>query len=100
MALKCSINSEEKKLDIVETIFILSLSGEMTFDDSAKQWIIKFSGSYPEDQGTTTTNYALVLNSTFNEMIGDENWDWVGGGGSCPCSKSTVAAKIKLTCQH
>ena len=71
----------------------LSLSGEITFDDSAKQWIIKFSGSYPEDQGTTTTNYTLVLNSTFNEMTGDEKWDWVGEGGSCPGSKSTIVAK-------
>jgi hypothetical protein len=71
----------------------ISLSGEITFDDSAKQWIVKFSGNYPEDQGTTTTNYILVLNNTFDEMAGDENWDWVGGDGSCPGSKSTVVAK-------
>jgi hypothetical protein len=67
-----------------------SLSGEIKFDSAAEKWIVKFSGSYPEDQGTTTTAFTLVLNSTFDEMTGDENWDWVGGGGSCPGSKSTV----------
>jgi hypothetical protein len=70
-----------------------SISGNITFDDSTKHWVVKFSGSYAEDQGITTTNYILVLNSTFDEMTGDENWDW---SGSCPGSKSTVVAK-KLT---
>jgi hypothetical protein len=80
--------------DITMSGFLLkspstSISGEITFDNSADKWIVKFSGSYAEDGGTTTTNYTLILNNTFDKLTGDENWDW---NGSCSNSKSTVIA--------
>ena len=69
------------------------LTGDVTFDNTISKWIVKLHGSYPEDEGTTTGDYTLELNNTFDEMTGDENWNWVGGGGSCPGSTSTVSAK-------
>jgi hypothetical protein len=69
------------------------LTGDITFDNTIGKWIVKLHGSYPEDQGITTGDYTLVLNDTFDEMTGEENWNWVGGGGSCPGSKSTVTAR-------
>ncbi len=69
------------------------LTGNITFDNTTGKWTIKLHGSYPEDQGITTGDYTLTLNSTFDEMTGEEDWNWVGGGGSCPGSKSTVSAK-------
>lgn len=72
---------------------LTTLSGEIKFDNSSDIWMVKLSGSYSEDQGTTTTQYTLSLNNTFNEMTGEESWEWVGGGDSCPGGKSTVSAK-------
>jgi len=66
------------------------LYGDITLDDAADKWIVKLTGSYPEGQGTTTGEYTLELNNTFDEMTGDESWNWVGDVGSCPGSKSTV----------
>jgi len=69
------------------------LTGDVTFDNTTGKWIVRLQGSYPEDTGTTTGEYTLELNNTFDEMTGDENWNWVGGGGSCPGSMSTVSAE-------
>jgi hypothetical protein len=72
------------------------LTGDITLDNAADKWIVKLTGNYPEGQGTTTNNFTLELNNTFDEMTGDENWDWVGEVGSCPGSNSTVSA-IKIS---
>ena len=66
------------------------LTGDITFDNATDKWIVKLTGSYPEGEGATTGEYTLELNNTYDEMTGDENWDWVGDVGSCPGSKSTV----------
>jgi hypothetical protein len=72
------------------------LTGDITFDNAADKWIVKLTGNCPEGQGTTTNNFTLELKNAFDEMTGDENWDWVGEVGSCPGSKSTVSA-IKIS---
>jgi hypothetical protein len=69
------------------------LTGDVTLDGVTGKWVVKLQGSYPEDEGITTGEYTLELNSTFDEMTGNENWNWVGGGGSCPGSTSAISAK-------
>jgi hypothetical protein len=46
---------------------------------------ISWSGSYPEDGGTTTAN--ISLNISGNSLSGSATWTWSGPGG--PCSGST-----------
>ena len=93
----CTVQITQNGNDVTISGFLASnpstsLSGEITFDNAADKWIIKFSGRYSEDQGTTQSNYTLVLDNTFDKMTGDEEWDWIGGGQSCTGSKSTVVA--------
>lgn len=66
------------------------LSGKISLDGSI--WVINVSGSYPEDGGTTTASHRLEVKST-SEISGVEDWEWTGGGGSCPGGKADVSAK-------
>lgn len=89
-----NIKITQNEKDVTMSGFLLSapstsLSGEITFDSASDKWIVKFSGSYAEDGGTTTSNYTLVLNNSFDVMTGEENWDW---NGTCSGSKSTITA--------
>jgi hypothetical protein len=65
------------------------LTGDITLD--AGLWIVKVSGSYPEDGGTTTTSHRLVVKNT-SDISGDEDWEWSGPGGTCPGGKASVTA--------
>jgi hypothetical protein len=65
------------------------LTGDITFD--AGLWIIKVSGSYPEDGGVTTSSHRLVVKNT-SDISGDEDWEWTGPGGTCPGGKASVTA--------
>jgi len=69
-----------------------SICGNITLDNTIDKWVITFSGSYAEDGGTTTTNYRLVLNNTYDAMTGDEAWSWALGTLTCKDCKSTVVA--------
>jgi len=58
--------------------------------------ILTISGSYPEEDGTTTATHTLVATSA-TQMVGIETWDFVNVEGSCPGSMSTVtASRINL----
>jgi len=61
-------------------------------DNTIDKWFVTFSGSYAEDGGTTTTNYRLLLNNTYDTMTGDEAWSWALGTLTCKNCKSTVVA--------
>jgi negative regulator of sigma E activity len=65
------------------------LTGNITLDGGA--WIIKVSGSYPEDGGTTNSTHTLTLTNA-TELNGQEDWTWSGTGESCPGGKATVKA--------
>ena len=53
--------------------------------------IITVSGSYPEDQGTTTTTHNLYATGE-NTIVGQETWSWSGPGGDCPNGRADVTA--------
>lgn len=53
--------------------------------------ILELTGSLTESGGTTTSSYALTLEGA-DRMVGTETWNWVGGVGDCPGSKSSVVA--------
>jgi hypothetical protein len=53
--------------------------------------LIVTQGSYPEDDGTTTTRYELRSTSA-TSMVGTEFWSFTNSTGSCPDSKATVIA--------
>lgn len=55
------------------------------------QNVLQLSGSYSEDGGITTTAYTLTRDGP-NQMTGTEAWNWVGAGGDCPGSASSVVA--------
>ncbi len=59
-----------------------------TFDANNR---LVISGSYPEDDGTTFPTHDLVATMP-NRMEGTESWNWVGPGGECPGSSSSVVA--------
>jgi hypothetical protein len=59
--------------------------------NGSRHWIVEASGSYAEDGGTTTAFYHLeVVDGSY--MSGYEDWQWTGGGDSCPNGKSSVSA--------
>ena len=69
-----------------------SISGKIMLDNTIDKWVVTFSGSYAEDGGTTTTNYRLLLNNTYDTMTGDEAWSWALGTLTCKDCKSIVVA--------
>lgn len=58
-----------------------------TFDNN----ILTISGSYPEEDGTTTATHTLVATSA-NEMVGTETWNFENVEGNCLNSESSVTA--------
>jgi hypothetical protein len=70
--------------------FIDVIKNTVIRNDSAEQWVVYVSGSYPEDFGTTTSTRRLVINDTASRMDGEESWSWTGGGGTCPDGKGVI----------
>jgi len=60
-----------------------------TFD--ANNRLLLNSGSYPEEDGTTTPVHDLTATSE-SAMTGTETWNFQNAEGSCPGSTSTVTA--------
>jgi len=60
-----------------------------TFDDNNR--LLLNSGSYPEEDGTTTPVHDLTATSE-NQMVGTETWNFQSAEGSCPGSTSSVTA--------
>lgn len=58
-----------------------------TFDNNT----LTISGSYPEEDGTTTPTHVLVATGA-NQMVGTETWNFTNTMGSCANSKSSVTA--------
>jgi hypothetical protein len=94
-----------------EVITIATMDTEQPFDVSASGFlgvptniltgtfdnnILTISGSYPEEDGTTTATHTLVATSA-NQMVGIETWNFQNTEGSCPGSMSAVtASRINL----
>jgi len=60
-----------------------------TFDESNR--LLLNSGSYPEEDGTTTPVHDLTATSE-SQMVGTETWNFQNSDGSCPGSTSSVTA--------
>ena len=54
---------------------------------------ISYSGSYPEDGGTTISTSNLTLNSSSNQLTGMVIWSWSDGSMSCNGTSSVTATR-------
>jgi len=54
---------------------------------------ISYSGSYPEDGGTTTASASLTINSGYDELTGTSSWTWSDGSFTCNGTTSIVATR-------
>jgi len=57
--------------------------------------VIIAQGSYPEGDGNTTTRYELTSVSS-TRMEGTEFWSFANSTGSCPGSKASVVAVLRV----
>jgi hypothetical protein len=54
---------------------------------------IQMSGSYPEDNGTTTANLELTVLADGNSVEGSDTWNWTNGVQNCGGSESLVGVR-------
>jgi hypothetical protein len=59
---------------------------------------VGWTGSYPEDGGTTTiTSMTATVASSGNTFSGTSNWSWSGPGGPCSGSTTFTGTRIVTT---
>ena len=51
---------------------------------------LDWSGSYPDDGGTTTESFSITFNATIDSLTASSSWSWSGDGESCSGSSSAV----------
>jgi hypothetical protein len=54
-----------------------AVTGHM-FNKTSQDWGVVLSGTYPEDQGTTSSHYDLVYHGASHQLNGNESWSWTG----------------------
>ncbi|MEL7025331.1 MAG: fibronectin type III domain-containing protein [Pseudomonadota bacterium] len=72
---------------VVVTYGGVSRSGTMTGNE------LTWSGSYPEDGGTTTVS-SLILNFSGDSATGNATWSWTDGTQSCSGTSSITATRL------
>ena len=55
----------------------------LTFSGTLSGNQLVWSGSYPEDGGTTTANVTMTIASDGNSLSGSSTWSWTDGIDSC-----------------
>lgn len=54
---------------------------------------VSWSGSYPEDGGTTTATIDLTVSADGNSLNGSVTWSWTDGSDSCAGTSQTTGSR-------
>lgn len=80
-----SISQDGNDLDV--TISGVQFTG--TLNGAQGTW----TGSYPEDGGTTTETYSVTFSNNNSTMTGGSNWTWSDGAFTCSGTVSLTGSK-------
>ena len=70
----------------------LTTSG-LTFSGTLNGNQLTWSGSYPEDGGTTTVNMTATIASSEDSLSGSSTWSWSDGVDSCTGTTTFTGVK-------
>jgi hypothetical protein len=68
---------------------------DVALDGTFADGTLTYDGSYPDDDGTTTSSTTLSVSDDFDTLDGTETWSWEteGNPGACPSATSSVHAE-------
>jgi hypothetical protein len=67
--------------------------GGLTYGGTLSGNSLSWSGSYPEDGGTTTTSISLTFASN-SSLSGSSSWSWTDGMESCTGTSTISGSKV------